>query len=323
MLNAANTVSEETLMVLDYASPPLAKAMANGQVNTTDEAILSNIRSAIRRHHPQIRPFPPQHDEVCLVGSGPSLTATEGELVDLYMAGAKLITLNGAYRWCLDRNLRPSTQIMLDARPSNARFLEPAVPRCQYVLASQCAPEVWDAVAVRSNVWVFHAAVSEGPIRQLLDAYYLGNWWGVGGGVTVATRALNLLSMVGFRRFHLFGIDCCWMGDGSGSDPRYVHHAFPQKENEADQWFDLTLSIPDRPETKRTFRVSPWHCKQFEDFAQAIRINGDHFLLQVHGDGLLAYAIYIAGGNLASLATEARSVTETAGVAAGAHFNNV
>lgn len=310
MLNAGNAVSEETLMVLDYASPVLAKAMANGLVNTTDEAILSNIRAAIRRQHPQIRPFPPQHDEVCLVGSGPSLKDTEGELVDLYMGGAKIVTVNGAYQWCLERNLRPSTQVMLDARPSNARFLQPAVPRCQYVLASQCAPEAWDAVQGRPNVWIFHAAVSEGPIRALLDAYYHGNWWGVGGGVTVATRALNLLSMVGFRRFHLFGIDCCWMGK--------VHHAFPQVENEADQWFDLDLSIGNRPETKRTFRVSPWHCKQFEDFAQAIRINGDHFLLQVHGDGLLAYAIHIAGGNLASLSTEAKAVTETAGVAAGA-----
>jgi hypothetical protein len=34
-----------------------------------------------------------------------------------------------------------------------------------------------------------------------------------------------------------------------------------------------------------------WHAKQLEDMLQAIRLHGEHFLMNVHGDGLLAYAL--------------------------------
>jgi hypothetical protein len=74
-----------------------------------------------------------------------------------------------------------------------------------------------------------------------------------------------------------------------------THHAFPQVENEGDLRFDLTLSLPEDETKCRRFTVSPWHLKQFEDFLQVLRINGDQFLLNVHGDGLLAHAMRLLG----------------------------
>jgi hypothetical protein len=41
----------------------------------------------------------------------------------------------------------------------------------------------------------------------------------------------------------------------------------------------------------RTFQCAPWHISQLECFLQNVRINGEHYLLNVHGDGLLAYAL--------------------------------
>lgn len=280
-------MSETLAPVFDYTDPRLEKAMAAGEVNTTDAEILANIQSAIRRQHPQVQPCPPKPDRVCLVGSGPSLNDTVDELRDLYFAGAKIVTLNGAYHWCLERNFRPSTQVVLDARSSNARFLEPAIPQCRYLLASQCAPSVWDAVAGREHVWMFHAHAGEDtPIAVELDAFYgKGHWCGVGGGVTVATRALVLLRMLGYLRFDLFGIDCCWMGG--------AHHAFPQPENEKDKRITITLSAPDRPDGRR-FTCSPWQLKQLEDFIHLIKLQGNDFLINVHGEGMLAHAFRLA-----------------------------
>jgi hypothetical protein len=131
MLNAKDTVDEKLLNVLDYTNPAVEHAMRNGVVNVADDILLDNIKSAIRRQHPQLRPFPPQSDVVCIVGSGPSLNGTLPELTELYFQGAKIVTLNGAYHWCIEHNLRPSSQIVMDARPSNARFLNPPIPQCR------------------------------------------------------------------------------------------------------------------------------------------------------------------------------------------------
>lgn len=277
MINEAATVDDATLQVI-------AGVELHGRVNVEDQVLLDNIRSAIRRGHPQVRPQGANYDRVALVGSGPSLKDTLPELRQLVQDGAKLVTLNGAYHYCLEHHLQPRTQIVMDARASNARFVEPALPDCRYVLASQCHPDVWDAVAGRPHVWIFHAATgADDATKHLLDAYYAGQWFGVGGGVTVLTRAINVLRTLGYLRFDLFGADSCWMGGD--------HHAFAQPENETDRCVRMKVWPEGEPEKVRKFICSPWHIKQFEDFLQMIRVNGDHFLLNVHGSGLLAYAL--------------------------------
>jgi hypothetical protein len=117
----------------------------------------------------------------------------------------------------------------------------------------------------------------------LLDSYYLKHWHGVGGGTTVGTRALFLLRSLGYYRIEVFGMDSCWMGD--------VHHAFAQHENESDKKYHVTMSPSGHPEIHRDFYCAPWHLQQLQDFLQLIRSNGQHFLLHMHGDGALAYAL--------------------------------
>jgi hypothetical protein len=261
-----------------------------GRINASDEELIRNVEYAIRRGHPQVKSQENQYDRIALVGSGPSLAKTEKELVKLVHEGAKLVTMNGAYHWCLEHNLKPSAQIVLDARESNARFVEPAVPGCTYILASQCHPKVWDAVEGREKVWIFHAINEGNNLAGLLGDFYLGKWQGAPGGTTVATRAMVVLRMLGYLRFDLFGVDSCVM-DG-------VHHAMPQPENAHDKFYQLKVGPTSNPEISRTFTVTGWHCKQFEDILQFIRVNGEYVLVNVHGDGLIAYALQ-CGSDLA------------------------
>src|SRR5678816_1351328 len=195
-----------------------------GNINTPDERLVANIAHSIRLGYPQLRPQPAQGERVCLVGGGPSLEDTFGELRDLYFSGAKVVTVNGSYQWCIDRNIRPSAQIVLDARPENARFVQPAIPQCKYLLASQCAPETWAAVEGRPDVWIWHAVAQDNVLaKPVLDAYYLGQWMPTPGGTTVVMRALSILRSIGYLRFDLFGVDSCVMGT--------KHHAYAQPEN--------------------------------------------------------------------------------------------
>ena len=277
MLNDAAAVDDDRMNVLEGIQ-------LQGAVNTTDDVILENIRASIRRGHAQVKPHPDQGDRVVLVGGGPSLESTLPELRDLIFDGAKLVTVNGAYRWCIEHNLQPKTQIVMDARASNARFVDPPVPYCNYLFASQCHPALWDAVQGRDRVLIFHAATGDDPrVKQLLDDYYLGQWIGIGGGTTVMTRAVWLMRTFGYLRYDLFGVDCCWM-DGA-------HHAYDQPENSRDKRIPFRVRAAGRDEPSRVFRCAPWHVKQVEDFLQEIRINSTRFMLNVHGDGLLAYVL--------------------------------
>lgn len=290
MLNASEDVTPDALRVIDYVDPVTAHQMASGRMNTDEAQVLANIQGAVRRGYPQMRTWPMRPERICLVGSGPSVEDTLPELRQLIWEGASLVTLNGAYHWAISKNLRPNTQIVMDARPSNARFVEPAVPNCRYVLASQCDPAVWDAVEGRPDVWIFHAVVKqEGAASTFLDQFYSGNWLGVGGGTTVATRAISLLRMAGYLRFDLFGIDCCWRGD--------QHHVITQPENARDRRVRVSVSDRDHPETRRDFDCAPWHIKQFEDLLTMMSVNGQHFQLAAHGDGMFSYMLHTLGGD--------------------------
>jgi len=253
-------------------------------LNVEDAQIAENVRYAIRQQHPQAWPHPPQADRVCLVGGGPSLDDTLPELVALLNEGARLVTVNGSYQWCLERNLRPTAQIVVDARQSNARFLEPYIPACRYFLASQCHPDSWDAVQGRQYVAIFHSAAPDNAtLKPILDEYYLNTWAPVSGGSTVILRAISLLRVMGYLRFDLFGVDSCFLGD--------AHHAYPQAENDADKRYKVRTCPTGRPDLARDFWVTPWHLAQADDFIRFVKYEGDHFLLNVHGNGLLAYLL--------------------------------
>lgn len=256
----------------------------NGVVNVDDDGIAANVRAAIRRGHPQLWPQPVNREQVCLVGGGPSLAETEGELVDLVRRGAKVCTVNGSYAWCLERNITPSAQVVVDARPGNGKFLVPALPECRYWLASQCAPDVWDAVEGRPWVAVWHAASGDNAVlKPILDEFYLGNWAGVTGGSTVVLRAIGLLRMLGYVRIHLFGVDSCYLDGG--------HHAYAQPENDRDDRIRIKVGPDARPDLEREFLVSSWHLSQADDFVKFVKASGDSFLLHVHGRGLLAWLL--------------------------------
>lgn len=307
MLNEGAVVEEAVLDVVGGLNFP-------GGLNTEHEKLLDNIRYSIRQGYPQVRQDPIKADRVILVGGGPSLESTFGELRDLlWEGGSYLVTLNGAYHWALSKNLKPNCQIVVDAQPHNSRFVEPEVPGCRYLLASQCARETWDAVRGRPHVWIFHAAAGKDDIiRPTLDEYYNKQWFGMSGGTTVFTRGLSVLRCLGYIRFELFGIDSCW---GSG-EMEGQHHAYPQEENSNDRRVKIKMGPEGHPELERVFTCSPWHCQQAKDFIQMVRVNGDHYLVNAHGDGLIAH-ILKSGADAALREIEAGE----AGAGAGATNN--
>lgn len=274
-------LSPEVLKVIEGVE------LSEGHMNVANDQILKNVEHSIRLGYPQVHTQPPKPDVIALVAGGPSLNDTIDELREVVFEGAVIVTVNGSYQWCIEHNFKPQAQIVIDARPENAHFLEgPEVPGCRYYLGSQCHPDLWAKVEGREFVGICHTlGPDDEPLQELLDRYYCKRWEGIAGGTTVTSRAVGLLRALGYLRFHLFGVDSCFMGE--------THHAYNQPQNDTDRMLKIAAHGVEghTNEVSRDFNVAPWHLKQLEDFLRFVKVNGDKFLLSVHGDGLLAYTL--------------------------------
>lgn len=253
--------------------------VARGELNTTQTAVRDNVKHNIAAGWQQVSPHETNDVEVMILGGGPTLDQFEGDIRQKRADGVKLVTLNGTYKWCLDRGLTPSAQVMVDARPFNARFVQPAVDDCKYLIASQCHPSVLEGLP-RDRTWLWHTTTE--MIKDLLAAQYSA-WWGVPGGSTVLLRAIPLLRMLGFKRFHLYGCDSCLIEDG--------HHAYEQPENDGSPAVPVNVG-------GKIFYCHPWMVAQAQEFIDLIRFLGDEVEIEPYGDGLLTH-ILVTGSELA------------------------
>ena len=268
----------------------------NCRVNVTDEVLLAQVAHNIKLGLPQAMSYQPNAETAIIVAGGPSLkdSAIEKQLVEAVWRGGKVIAVNGAYQWCIDRNIRPSAAVVMDAREFNSRFIETPVPDCHYLLASQCHPKTFENCRDR-NVTIWHALSAGDDEIKLLEDYYFKRMSPVTIGVTVSMRAISLMRMLGFMRMEIFGLDSCWLGD--------AHHAYDQKENNGEKTMSVWIRPEGRDDLAERFVCSVWQAKQCEDFLQLIKERGDMFQLNVHGPGIISAMIRI-GAELAEIVIE-------------------
>ena len=243
-----------------------------GTVNTTDDEIKKNVEHNIKQGYLQVEPHPTNDIEVMIVGGGPSLPQHIEKIKQLRQNGVKLITINNAYKWCLDNGLTPSAMVMVDARKFNARFTKPVVEDCKYFIASQCNPSVFEGLP-KDKTYIWHTQAD--LLKDILDEQYK-TWWSVPGGSTVLLRAIPLFRMLGFKRFHLFGCDSCL-----GEDE--MHHAYEQEENDGQLVMPVNVS-------GKIFNCNPWMVSQAQEFINLIRKLGDEIELAIYG-GLLHHIL--------------------------------
>jgi len=246
------------------------------KINVEDDKLLDNVRQNIRRQLPQVRPHQINSAETVVVGGGWSLDETFEDLRKCVWKGANVVACNGAGNWLVERNIKPHAIVILDARPSNVKFVEQNIEGCKYFLASQCDPSLFEACKDR-DTYIWHCGSGEGEEGKILDEYYVGAWNVVPGTCCVGFRAVCMLRMLGFMYFHIFGVDSCYKETGE-------HHAYAQPENDGEDTIRIQVAGKD-------FTVSAWQYSQAIDFAALVKCQGHQFFLDVHGNGLIAHMI--------------------------------
>lgn len=249
------------------------KIVDAGILNTEMEKVRENVRHNANQGWQQVKPHKTNDVEVMILGGGPSVREFERDIKQKREEGVKLVTLNGAYNWAIEHGLKPSAQIMVDARPFNARFAKPVIEDCKYLIASQCDPSVFEGLP-KDQTFIWHTSTE--LIKDILNEVY-ETWWPIPGGSSVLLRAIPLLRMLGFHMFHLYGCDSCLIES--------AHHVYSQPEN------DSETIIPVSVTGGRIFYCHPWMIAQAQELMSLIRYLGNEIELAIYGDGLLKHLL--------------------------------
>lgn len=240
-------------------------------LNVSQGEILSNIEANIEN---------PWLDRalgegaIALVGGGPSLAHYVDKIASLQASSAKVMALNGAHDYLLERGVTPDFASLVDARKENAGFYSNPSSKTHYLIASQAHPDVFRALKGQ-KVSVWHSALGENVrdiYRVQAKAKSIGNFIEIGGGCTVGLRACYLAYACGFTDLHLFGYD---------SSHAEYHHAYRQDINDGQDVIEVEVA-------GEKFRTSPTMAKQAYQFQSVVmRLSRAGVEITVHGGGLL------------------------------------
>lgn len=192
----------------------------------TPESNSESIRSALSRGLSEFTyPAPFFHDgNMVIVGSGPSVTGFLESIREEKRNGRPICAIKGAHDWLIENDIAPDLFVSCEPRD---RPLKHVSDTCCYVLASRCAPSLFDQLTgKRIIVWhslAFRHGFNPEPGEKFEFDY--GNFEeecqafkeravAVGGGSTSGLRALTIIyQLFGFRNITLYGFDSCLAPD--------------------------------------------------------------------------------------------------------------
>lgn len=235
--------------------------------NTDDSVITKNIKSALGQNHKWLQMAAPHDGHAVIVGGAPSLKFNLKEIELRQQNNQIIFATNNAFNYLRANGIKPEVHVMLDAREENIEFV-PQRGNTQCYYSSQCHPDVIKE-ASKHDLILWHPMIES--IFEII-----GNDTGdalVGGGSTVGMKAIALAYILGYRKFHLYGMDSSY-SEGE-------NHAYKQPLNDSEKVIEVTMN-------GSKYQSAPWMCTQVEDFKITAReLVQQGCVLTVHGNGLL------------------------------------
>lgn len=244
------------------------------EVKTTfcisDEQRDNQMRLAIPRIKARVIPSEQICDEeIAIVCYGPSLRKTWPEL----RAFRKIMTCSGAHKFLLDRGIVPTWHVDLDPREHKARMLGEPHKDVEYLIASCVHPAMLDRLD-GFNVKLWHIFANESN-RDLPLVYPRGEWI-LTGGSNVGLRCLVMARILGYRRFHVFGMDNSFPKDSA-------HHA--------GEHLNANKKIYEVPYDGKMYYCEPVMVDYARQFFHELNQLPD-IKVVLHGEGLLQHMAY-------------------------------
>lgn len=254
---------------------PLAPAIFVHRGLVTAQDICANVRVNAGRPLPGV-----EFKRVCVCASGPSLKLHLGDIRKRQALGFAVASMNGSHNFLVENGIIPDLFFMIDARHGvNLPFVEAPNDHTTYVIASQCAPEIFEALEGRKvMLWQVDNYEGAGAIirEQAPHATVFS------GAANVGHSCLTPLAAMGYRVWHLFGYD--------GPVASGETHAFTQPQNAADDSVEFTFQ-------GQTFIGSPTMAADAQAFVDRYRLFREKLGIdiQIFSEGLLPAMVKALG----------------------------
>lgn len=247
------------------------------RINHDMSHVHANIEKNAETQSNWLAPRPPHKGRLVIAGGGPSLAENLDKIKFRKRRGHTVWALNGAHDFLIENRVIPDAMVMCDSRPDDACFVERPRAGVKYLMAANCDPAVFDALAGHDVEMWFQDIDGAHPIHDRLKAEYPDRpFYAIPGGNTVGLRALALGFWQGYRDFTLFGYDSSYRGK--------ENHAYRQPLNDGE-----AVELVYAGETP--FYAARWMIVQtnvFQDMAKEL-MGRYGCSIRVIGDGLLPY----------------------------------
>ncbi len=199
--------------------------------------------------------FCPAHDRtLCVIGGGPSAAYT------LSARTGDIVTVNAGHDWLINQGIVPWACGFLDPHERIADMFTPCNDVFYYVANVVHVNVLWKLQGFKVIFW--YPKPTAGKLQ-------------IGGGSSMGLRWINLGYVLGYRKFHLHGLD--------SSFDNISTHAYPDQRDtssKTDIWID-------------GYRTRPNFLAQCIDFFNLVNLMNQSDIepveFYIHGHGLLQY----------------------------------
>jgi hypothetical protein len=119
--------------------------------------------------------------------------------------GAKLMVIRDAHDYLIERGIVPDYALSVDPLPTAADCFKSPHLSVEYLISAQSDDVMFDFLKA-ANVTVWYPYITDGqrePKNKML----------IGGATTSGLRGIVVAYVLGYRDFHIFGMDSCLSGD--------------------------------------------------------------------------------------------------------------
>lgn len=182
-----------------------------------------------------------QHGEgvMSIACYGPSLMDTWRDLK------RPIMSVSGAHDFLIERGVVPDFHVDCDPREHKAALLTKPHKDVTYCMATVVHPSMWERLK-GYNVQLWH--LHNGEETDLWLEKHDKGANRLGGGTTAGSRAMEVASMLGYKKFEIHGMDCSFRGEHRHAGK---HGGKPQNSVEVkvgDRWY---VSSPQMIEAAR------------------------------------------------------------------------
>ncbi len=263
------------------------------------------VRTSMKWNLPSVAELVNKYHRKALIvcGGGPSIKNDIETIRELQKQGGYVLCCNKTeeYFRTLPEPIIPWATILLDPMEWVADYVPHPRPAGIYFVASSCHPRVSRRIRLAGGkVYLWHAGANFYGLNMphpILEKDFAGKPWAIiVGPTTVGLRSVPFGYQLGFRPFHLFGMDSSMAANEDGT---YSLHAYAKPRPADSTEGDVTLNTK---AGKWTFQTNSHMSRQALDFEDLVTQIGAHVVnrnwepvdIKVYGEGLLpAYAASI------------------------------